>query len=67
MSYCGLTNWTAGVPVDLMGKTCRGISYTDPRHYDIYKISGGKLTLGNMTAGSMSTRPNSFESTSYTK
>ena len=67
MSYCGQTNWTAGVPVDLMGKTCRGINYTDPHHNDIYKISNGKLTLGNMRTGSMSTRPSSFESTSYSK
>ena len=67
MSYCGMKNWTAGEAVDLMGKTCGQIHFTDPHHLDIYKISNGKLSLGNMRSGSMTTRPNAFEPTSYSK
>jgi hypothetical protein len=67
MSFCDVKNWTVGVAVDLMGKTCRGINYADPHHLDVYKISNGKLFLGNMRAGSMTTRPSSFESMPYAK
>lgn len=40
-ALCGLTNWAAGVPVDILGRTCNGslMPSAGYYHYDIFSVS----------------------------
>lgn len=73
-AYCGVTNWTTGFAVQLLGKTCDGKSYPASGYvdYSIYKVSGNTLWLGDESQASNdgsdpSKRPVSWDALTLTK
>lgn len=68
---CGYSDWAVGVAKNMVGKTCFGTTWTLATSYNVYKISGTALTMGD-TSGSndgstAAKRPTTYESSSYTK
>lgn len=66
--YCGLTNWTAGVKQDVLGRDCYGFSIPEGgESLDIYMVDGDTLKFGKGaivgTDLSEADRPSSIDDT----
>jgi len=73
-SLCGYTDFVKDVPKSVLGKTCgsgRAIGNTGEVGYDVYKITGTTLQLGDedTVTGTPSdtNRPTALETTTFTK
>lgn len=53
VSYCGVSDWSSGVEVSLMGKFCNGIAISGVTYYDIYYIEPNPPLFPGSNPGDM--------------
>lgn len=71
-SFCGFNDWQLGVEREVAGRTCvSNLPAAGQPYYDIFKIQGGNLFIGQVDATHdgkrPENRPSELEATPYTR